>query len=132
MRETFFPYKRVRSEVFGKVLIPVAKVFLVGREEIGVNVLVDSGAVISIFPKSLCDLLGLIFEEGRGASVKTATGEEIPIRIHEIKMRIGDINFDARVAFSEIENIPYVLGRLDILDKIIIKFNKDGTSFLIE
>jgi hypothetical protein len=132
LREIFFPYKRVRSEIFGEVLIPIAKAFLVGRKEIGVDVLVDSGAVISIFPESLCDLLGLTFEEGKRASVKTATGEEIPIRIHKIKMRIGDFSFDARIAFCEIENIPYVLGRLDIIDKIGIKFNKDGTSILIE
>lgn len=105
---------------------------MIGRKEIGVDVLVDSGAVISIFPKSLCDLLGLTFEDSKRASVKTATGEEIPIIIHKVKIRIGDFNFDARIAFCEIENIPYVLGRLDIIDKIGIKFTKDGTSLLIE
>lgn len=110
MKRLFFPYKRVRSEVFGEVLIPAAKIFLRGREEIGIDVVVDSGAVISIFPRSLCDLLGLIFEDGRGASVRTATGEEIRVQIHRVGLRIGDFSFDARVAFSEVENILYVLG----------------------
>lgn len=131
MRKFFFPYKHVRSDVFGEVLIPVAKIFLCGREEIGVDVVVDSGAVISIFPRSLCDLLGLVFEDGRRASVRSATGEEIHVRIHRVRIRVGDFGFDARVAFSKVENIPYVLGRLDVFDEVEIRFERDGTSFVI-
>jgi len=56
---------------------------------------------ISPFFPSLCDLLGLNFDEGSGASVRTATGEEIRIRIHKVKMRIGDHGFEARATFSE-------------------------------
>ena len=131
MKELFFPYKRVQSDILGEVSIPVAKIFLQGREEIGVDVIVDSGAVISIFPRSLCDLLELNFEEGKGASVRTATGEEIRIRIHKVKMRIGDYSLNVRAAFSESENIPYVLGRLDILEKVEIRFERDRTRFLM-
>jgi len=132
LKKFFFPYKHASSDVFGEVLIPVAKIFLCGIEEIGVDVVVDSGAVISIFPRSLCDLLGLVFEDGRRASVMSATGEEIHVRIHRVGMRIGDFGFDARVAFSEVENIPYVLGRLDVFDKVEIRFERDGTSFVIK
>jgi len=131
LKDLFFPYKRVRSDIFGVASIPVAKIILQGREEIAVDVIVDSGAVISIFPRSLCDLLGLDFDEGKGASVRTATGEEIRIRVHKVKMRVGEYAFDARAAFSENENVPYVLGRLDILDKIEIRLEKDGTRFVI-
>jgi len=132
LKQLFFPYKRVHSDTFREVLIPVAKIFLQGREEIGVDVIVDSGAVISMFPKSLCDLLALNFEEGEGASVRTATGQEIRIRVHRVRVRIGDFGFDARAAFSENETIPYVLGRLDVLDKIEIRFERDGTRFLMQ
>jgi len=132
LKELFFPYRRVRSDSFGEVSIPVVKVFLIGKEEIGVDVIVDSGAVISIFPKSLCNILGLIFDEGREASVRSATGEEIRVRIHKVSMRIGEFIFDARVAFSGLEEIPYVLGRLDVLEKIEIRFGKNGTRLLME
>lgn len=130
MKYFFFPYKHVRSDIFGKVSIPMAKIILQGVDEIGVDVIVDSGAVVSIFPRSLCNLLGLNFEKGVDASVRTATGEGIDIMIHRVKMRIGDFDFDARTAFSKNENIPYVLGRLDILDKFEIRFQRDGTMFL--
>ena len=132
MKKFFFPYKHVRSDIFGEVLIPVVKIFLSGIEEIAVDAIVDSGAVVSIFPRSLCGLLGLVFEDGTKASVRSATGEEIHVRIHKVKIRIGDFCFDARVAFSEMENIPYVLGRLDVFNAAEIRFERDGTSFVIK
>jgi hypothetical protein len=46
-------------------------------------------------------------------------------------MRIGDYDFTARVAFSENENIPYVLGRLDFIDKVEIRLEREGTRFII-
>jgi len=133
MTELYFPYKRIQTETFGKVTIPVAKIFLQGkREETAIDVIVDTGAVISIFPKSLCDILGLDFEKGQQSYVKTAIGENIPIKIHKLRIRINNHKFQARAAFSTIENIPYILGRLDILDKIEIKFEKHGTRFIIK
>jgi len=131
LRELFFPYRRVHSNLFGRVSIPVAKIFLRGREEIAVDAIVDSGAVISIFPKSLSDLLKLSFAEGKKGEVRTASGEVIGIRVHRVRMRIGDYDFTARVAFSENENIPYVLGRLDIIDKVEIRLEREGTRFII-
>jgi len=131
MTELRFPYKLIDTETFGKVTIPVAKIFLQGKkEETAIDVIVDTGAVISIFPKSLCDVLGLVFENGQLSYVKTATSESIPIRIHRLKIRIGNHSFKARVAFSSIENVPYILGRLDILDQMEMKFNKHGTTFM--
>jgi len=133
MKQIFFPYKRIRSETLGEVTIPIAKIFLQGKqEETAIDVIVDTGAVISIFPKSLCDILGVNFKKGKKAYVKTATGENIPIRIHKINMRIGDHTFKARAAFSTTENVPYILGRLDILDHMEIRFQKQGTTFIIQ
>jgi len=133
MTELYFPYKHIQTETFGKVTIPVAKIFLQGQqEETAIDVIVDTGAVISIFPKSLCDILGLDFEKGTQSYVKTATGENIQIRIHKLKIRINNHKLQARAAFSTIENIPYILGRLDILDKIEIKFEKHGTRLIIK
>jgi predicted aspartyl protease len=131
LREIFFPYKRVHSDIFGRASIPVAKIFLRGKGEIAVDAIVDSGAVISIFPKSLSELLKLSFAEGERGEVRTASGEVIGIRVHRVRMRIGDYAFTARVAFSENENIPYVLGRLDVIDKVEIRLEREGTRFLI-
>ena len=47
-----------------------------------------------------------------------------------MRITIGDFSFDARVGFSEEEKVPYILGRLDILDRIEVRFGKEGTKFL--
>lgn len=59
MAGLFFPYKRVISKVFGEVKIPVIKIFLRNGKEIGVDAIIDSGAVISVFPRSICDVIGI-------------------------------------------------------------------------
>jgi len=85
--------------------------------------------VTSLFPRSVCDLLGLKYEAGMKASLISATREEIPVRVHEVGIKIGKIEFSARVGFSEVENVPHLLGRLDVFDNVKIEFEKDGVKF---
>ena len=47
MRNLFFPYKRVTSKVFGEVKILVINIH--DGKEIGIDAILDSGAVISVF-----------------------------------------------------------------------------------
>jgi len=127
MKDLFFPYKHVASEIFGEVKIPVVKLFLRNAKgEIGVDAIIDSGAVISVFPRSICDIIGTDFEEGEKVSIKTTTGEEIAIRVIIVNFKIADFTFKARVGFAEIEKIPYIVGRLDVFDELDILFEKEG------
>ena len=125
MRDLFFPYKRVTSKVFGEVKIPVIKVFLCDGKEIGIDAILDSGAVISVFPRSICDVIGINFEKGEKASIRTATGEEIAISVLRVNFKIGDFGFKAIVGFAETEKIPYIIGRLDVFDELDIIFEKE-------
>ncbi len=43
---------------------------------------------------------------------------------------IGEIVFKTRVGFSDEENIPHVLGRLDVIDKVEIRVKRDGVRFI--
>lgn len=65
-----------------------------------------------------------------------SVGKVRVLRVYEMflcyGMGIWDFGFYARVAFSEVENIPYVLGRLDVAEKVQVRFERDGTSFVIE
>jgi predicted aspartyl protease len=60
------------------------------------------------------------------ASLISATHEEIPVRVHEVRIKIGEIEFSARVGFSELENVPHLLGMLDVFDNVKTEFEKDG------
>jgi len=130
MKEEFFPYRILTHRVFGRIKIPLITLILRHARSVKLYALVDSGAVISIFPKSICDLLGLMYESGEKASLFTATREEIPVRVHRVVVRIGDIEFEARVGFSEVEKIPHVLGRLDVLENVEVRFERDGVRLV--
>ena len=47
MSDLFFLYKRVTSRVFGEVKIPVINIH--DGKEIGIDAILDSGVVISVF-----------------------------------------------------------------------------------
>ena len=66
----------------------------------------DSGADITILPKSVCEILGLRLQDGQ-ESVVTGVG-----------------------GFAKREDIPYLLGRTDILNHFNILFKKDKVVFI--
>lgn len=130
MKEAFFPYKRLIHKVFGEIKLPLIELSLKHVRSVRLYAMVDSGAAISVFPRSVCDLLGLKYEEGRKASLLSATQEEIPMRVHKVTVRIGEVEFDARVGFSKMEKVPHVVGMLDVLDEVEIRFERDGVRFI--
>ena len=56
--------------------------------------------------------------------------EELSLRRRLTKIGINIIEFEARVGFSELEKIPHVLGRLDILENVEVRFERDGVRFV--
>jgi len=130
MGEAFFPYRRFSHEVLGEVVVPIVEAVLENTATIKVCAIMDTGAPISIFPKSICELLGLRYEDGKETSLRSATGERVPIRVHQINIRIDEIRFRARVGFSELEEIPHILGRLDVFENVEVRFERDGVRFI--
>lgn len=62
--------------------------------------------------------------------VTGVSGEEIKIFIHKITVRIGDEEIEIRAGFAEREDIPYLLGRTDILNRFNILFESDKVVFI--
>ncbi len=130
MKQAFFPYRRLTHDVLGEIKHPLIELVLKHQRYVKLFATIDSGAIMSVFPKSVCELLGLEYEEGEKAFLLSATRHEIPVRVHEVTVIIGEIEFKARVGFSDEENIPHVLGRLDVIDKVEIRFERDGVRFI--
>lgn len=57
-------------------------------------------------------------------------GEEIKIFIHKIIVRIDKEELEIRAGFAEREDIPYLLGRTDILTHFNLLFKKDRVVFI--
>ena len=58
--------------------------------------------------------LGFRAPTGKIEELKGARGISIPVEIRRVKMRIGNIELEPRVAWALIEEAPPLLGRLDI------------------
>lgn len=71
------------------------------------------------------EYLGLKIREGEEIKEIRGIGDsKVPYVVRKVIMKIGEKEFEARVAWSLIENVPLVLGRLDIFDKFDILFKE--------
>jgi hypothetical protein len=118
-----FPFVREKANIVKSILRPLARVIF--NEEVPQWMYVDSGADVTLLPRSVGELLG--FEIYKGEEIKEVKGlgnSRIPIVVRRVSMKIGDKEFEARVAWSLTEDVPLVLGRLDVFNKFDILFKE--------
>jgi hypothetical protein len=120
-----FPFSKQKSEAFGTVARPLARVALRSGsgEQFDITALVDSGADISMFSPSVGRIIGIDLRRGK-REVFHGLGGEIEAYIHHIDLQVGSARLRARVAFPEVE-IPNILGRLDVLKKTSLHFKDE-------
>lgn len=127
-----FPYKRENSDIFGEIHRPIAVVYFIGEQEILELPYVDSGADITLIPNTVGELLGFEKENDNIKEVYSVGKKSIPIIIKKIKLRIANHEFEARVAWALTENVPILLGRMDVFDKFKITFDQAKKKTIFE
>ncbi|MBI2581345.1 hypothetical protein HYV85_06120 [Candidatus Woesearchaeota archaeon] len=125
--EIEFDFKKEQSRLLGPVLRPVARITLVNQEiEVPEHLYVDSGADLTLIPKSVGDLLGFKVSQGDSIEEIKGVGERgIPVVIKKVEMRICKKAFEARVAWALIEEVPLLLGRADVFALFNVCFKKN-------
>jgi len=125
--EIDFDYRKEESRILGEIMRPVARVILAYHQKKLVEYLyVDSGADVSLIPKSVGDWLGFIIEKEDKLTEIKGTGERgVPIIIKNIHMQIGEKQFETRVAWALIEDVPMLLGREDVFPLFDVYFKKN-------
>jgi hypothetical protein len=113
--EIEFAFRKEHSDLFGSISRPVARVVVVHRRRrIPQLFYVDSGADITLIPKSVGDLLGLKLTSPREIREIKGIGERgVPIVIRRLQFQVGSKVFPVRVAWCLLEEVPLLLGRLD-------------------
>ena len=128
-----FTYRKERGKISGVVYRPVAKVYIksLQGEWLPFVPYIDSGADITLIPFSLGIKLG--FEPSKDImDLHGVRGIGLPVEIRRVKMRIGNVELEPRVAWALIEEAPPLLGRLDIFDKFTITFKENEGKIIFE
>ena len=121
-----FYYRKMRSRVLGEILRPVADIRLQTRKGkwIKYEAFIDSGADITIIPYSVGKYIGFEMKEENLVQFQGVAGKNVPTILTKVKMRIGEVELEPRVAWALIEEAPPLLGRLDIFDRFNITFKE--------
>lgn len=129
--EIEFNHRLEHSRIFGSVLRPVARIIFYSNNDSEVPqwVYVDSGADLTIIPKSLGDLLGFELTDNEIREVKGVGERGIPVILKKAKIKIGEREVEATIAWSLIEEVPLLLGRKDVFDNFEITFKDNKTIF---
>jgi hypothetical protein len=111
---------------FGSVLRPVAEVILENKGlRIVIPMYIDSGADISLIPFKYGKILGFKQEEGDDIQeIKGVSGVSVPYILKRIILVLNGKKFKIRIAWSLIEEIPALMGRIDVFDKFRIIFDE--------
>ena len=122
-----FKYRKEETKK-GVIYRPVVKVSL--RSSDGhwymFTAYVDSGADVSILPKGDAELLGVNLYEGELWRL-TGIGRVIVLAyLHEVMVKIGALEFPARIAFADLNEVPRIVGRLDIFRKFKVMFDEQN------
>jgi len=128
-----FPYQSEKSKLFGTMLRPVAVVKLKQADRVvPVEMYVDSGADVTVIPRRLGEFLGFVIEQGEISEICGIGDAVVPIIVKNTRMNIGEREFDARIAWAMINDVPPLLGRLDVFDRFDIEFKQNEKKVLFK
>ena len=129
-----FRYRKMVSTIVGTIERPIADILIQTKDGdwIEFHPFIDSGADITLLPYSFGLMLGLSTDLGSIKELRGVRGIGIPVIITKVRMRIGNIELNPRVAWALIEEAPPLLGRLDIFDKFNITFKEREGKIIFE
>ncbi len=117
---------REEKSSLGKVLRPVAEViFEKDGLKVGMPMYIDSGADVSMIPLRLGRSLGFKQEENDVIQeIKGVTGAGLPYILKEVTLGVNDKRLKIRIAWALVEEVPMLMGRMDIFDKFRVIFDE--------
>lgn len=120
-----FPFKKSLSKNLGEIVKPIIPVTIVGlRRSVQVSMLLDSGADISLLPYAIGKAIGLKVDLDRRREVHGVGEGGVAYILSDVTLKIGEYETLARVGWALIEEVPPILGRLDIFRQFSIEFRE--------
>ena len=88
---------------------------------------IDSGADVTLIPRQVGEALGLSFSKDKVRNIRGIGKGAIPVIISTVEVMIGTRTMRTRIAWSMVEDVPLILGRLDIFDAFKVTFNQKNS-----
>ena len=127
-----FPFKKRQSNRLGEVLKPLIPVRLVGPESSEtVLMLLDSGADLSLIPYSVGEAIGLEPDMSRRSEIQGVGEGSVPYILSRVQISIGATKVPVRIGWTLIEEVPLLLGRLDVFRHFAIEFRTFENEILL-
>ena len=124
-----FKYKKEKSASQGTIYRPVAEVVIENNKiKIEAGMYIDSGADISMVPLSIGRALGFSETTDKIFEMKGIAGEAVPYMIKTVNLVFPGYKFKARIGWALIEEIPILLGRLDVFPRFKVIFDESAKT----
>lgn len=115
---------RVRVHpVLGHVLVPIVELEIQNASGpyYPFSVCVDTGAIMSLFPRSAATVLGLNLTAGRPIHLGAVAGAGIDAYIHDLSVRLPATPLlTIPFAIAPRDDVPPLLGRLGVVEQLEI------------
>ena len=119
-------WRRLPTKYFGEVWVPFAHIQL--EDSTGklhaLSLQIDSGAVVSLLSRSVAELLEIDLKKGHRVELGSVGGAATVAYVHSIEtVFVERMRFPVRFAIADTENVPNLLGRLDVFDQLQLDFD---------
>lgn len=121
-----FHYRKESSIISGTILRPIAEVTLEYEgQTVEIVMYIDSGADITMISLEIGKALGLKQNpDDEILEIKGVSGSGVPYILKNADIILNGKKFRIRLAWALIEEVPLLLGRLDIFPKFKITFDE--------
>jgi hypothetical protein len=120
-----FPGRLIESEQLGAIWVPTATVEIKYRKlSLSCEMLVDTGAYLSMVPYQIGIELGLTISEDEILEAGGVGGVSIPHMVKEVELQIGENSIHTRIGWALTDEVPLLLGRLDVFNEFDIEFSQ--------
>lgn len=128
-----FEFKKAYSIKLGEILKPIIPVKITGpKRSLNIFMLLDSGADLSLIPYSVGEIIGLDINIENRSEVHGIGEGSIPYILCQTQLSIEDAEFPARVGWALIEEVPFILGRLDFFKNFSIDFREFDNKVILK
>lgn len=127
-----FHYRKESSIITGTVLRPVADVTLeYNNSKVETAMYIDSGADITMISLELGKALGLKqLPTDEIREIKGVSGSGVPYILKKANIVLNGKKLKVHFAWALIEEVPLLLGRMDIFPKFKITFDEKQESII--